>query len=173
MSRRRSQQNTPDSKRPRRRRRSLLSGGKFMECLEDRFLFTTVITDNDPLTPAPNRFEFEYKDHDGDAVRVVVVGSVTAEFIFARVTKGTDKGPISEWNQVILGDPVAAGSKEDGRDLFHVYVAQASIDSYISIAQVPVPGQNTGPRPMQPFTGSVTIDIQPIFGTDQVLSTAG
>ena len=176
MSRRRTQQSTRESKRPHHRpssSSSLLTGGKFVECLEDRLLFTTVITDNDPLTPAPNRFEFEYKDHDGDAVRVVVVGSVTAEFIFARVTKGTEKGPISEWNQVILGEPVAATSKEDGRDLFHVYVAQASLDSYISIAEVETPGEGTGPRPMLPFTGSVTLDIQPSAGNDQVISTAG
>jgi hypothetical protein len=97
---------------------------------------TTVITDTDPLTPAPSSFTFEYKDHAGDAVRVNVVGDVTAEFIFARMTKGDDKGG-GVWNDVILGEPVGAGSKEDGRDLFHVYVAQASIDSFISVAKGP------------------------------------
>ena len=142
MSRRRTQKSTLDSqaRAARRRPRRPLLDHRFIEALEERCLFTTVITDTDPLTAAPSRFEFEYKDHDGAAVRVVVVGDVSAEFIFARVTKGSEKGPISEWNNVILGEHVAAGSKEDGRDLFHIYVAQASIDSYISIAEVPVPG---------------------------------
>ena len=38
--------------------------------------------------PESGTFQFEYKDHEGDAVRVVVSGTVQAEFIFARVTKG-------------------------------------------------------------------------------------
>lgn len=178
MSRRRTQHSTSDSNRPARRRSSLLAdstssgGGKFIECLENRLLFTTVITDTDPLTPAPSRFEFEYKDHAAKAVRVVVSGNMAVEFIFARVTKGTDKGPISEWNNVILGEPVAATSKEDGRDLFHVYVAQGSLDGYISIAEVAVPGETNAPRPMLPFDGNVTVDINPLFGDEQVLSTA-
>jgi hypothetical protein len=146
---------------------------KFLEELEQRVLLTTVITDTDPLTPAPSSFIFEYKDHANNAVRVKVQGDVTAEFIFARMTKGSEKGPLTEWNEVILGEPVPAGSKEDGRDLFHVYVAQATIDSYIAIAQVPDVTQ-TGPRPMQPFTGSVGVTIDfPNIGVERGKSTAG
>ena len=145
---------------------------KFLEELEHRLMLTTVITDTDPLTPAPSSVIFEYKDHANNAVRVKVVGDVTAEFIFARMTKGDEKGG-GVWNDVILGEPVPAGSKEDGRDLFHVYVAQASIDSYISIAEVPDVTQ-TGPRPMLPFSGNVSVTIdQPNIGTDLGKTTAG
>ena len=111
-------------RRGRGRRRGAQAGArpylltrKFVEELEHRLLMTTVITDTDPLTPAPSSFTFEYKDHSGGAVRVNVVGDVTAEFIFARMTKGDDKG-LFGWNEVILGEHVPAGSKEDGRDLF-------------------------------------------------------
>jgi hypothetical protein len=140
-----------------------------VERLETRVLFNTIITDTDPLTPAQPTEIFEYKDLKGQNVRVVVHGDVSAEFVFARVTKGDDKSALG-WNDVILGEPVAAGSKEDGRDLFHVYVAQASIDSYIAIAKVPeVTAQN---RPMQPYDGNVTLTIFPRIGTDLGKSTA-
>jgi hypothetical protein len=157
-------------RRPRRggQGRNLLNG--LIEPLEGRLLFNTVITDTDPLTATPATVSFTYKDLAGQSVRVTVHGDVTAEFVFARVTKGADNSPAG-WNNVILGEPVAAGSKEDGRDLFHVYVAQASIDSYIAIAKIPDPTQ-TGAHPMQPFSGNITITTQPLRGTDLAKSTA-
>ena len=103
-------------------------------------------------------------------MRVTVHGDVSAEFIFARVTD--EKDPVYPINEVILGDAVAAGSKENGRDLFHVYVAQASIDSYISIAKIP-PVTADGPHPMQAFDGSVTLRVFPLRGTALTKSTAG
>ena len=188
MSRRRTEQSTTDSsnsaaaaaaaaaaatERLRRRRRNSapILRRAFCESLEDRCLFNTVITDTDPLTAAPNSFTFEYKDFENDAVRVTVSGNVQAEFIFARVTKGGSDSTTG-WNQVILGDAVAPTSKEDGRDLFHVYIASATIDSYIAIARVPGP-DTQGPRPMQPFTGNVSLTITPLRTDNLVRTTAG
>ncbi|MEA2736464.1 MAG: hypothetical protein QOE14_2915 [Humisphaera sp.] len=170
MSRRRTQRSTEDEQKRRRRGKQLFQG-TLIESLESRRLLTTVITDTDPLTPAPSRFSFEYKDARDNAVRVVVVGDVSAEFIFARMTKGDDKGG-GGWNELILNEHVPAGSKEDGRDLFHVYVAQASIDSYISIAHVP-PVTTQGPRPMQPFTGGVSLTVFPSRGNELSKTTPG
>jgi hypothetical protein len=155
-------------------RRSLIStrihnairGMKFIERLEDRLLLTTVITDTNPLTAAPATFTFEYKDRAGHAVRVAVHGDVSAEFVFGRITDDDDlKKNGTQVNTLILGDHIepstldkngkVVDNPEDGRDLFHVYVAQATLESFISIAEVPKPGQQN--RPMQPFGGSVTI----------------
>jgi hypothetical protein len=68
---------------------------------------------------------------------------------------------------LILGDHIepstldkdgkVVDNPEDGRDLFHVYVAQATLESFISIAEVPDPGQDD--RPMTPFTGSVDLTV--------------
>ncbi len=164
----RSGSSKPSPRRPLSRRASSLLRG-VVERLETRVLFNTIITDTDPLTAAQPTEIFEYKDLKGQAVRVVVHGDVSAEFVFARVTKGNDKGTAG-WNDVILGEPVPAGSKEDGRDLFHVYVAQASIDSYIAIARVPDVTNRV--RPMQPYEGSVTLTITPRIGTDLGKTTA-
>lgn len=146
-----------------------------VEELETRRLFNTIITDTNPLTATPATKSFEYKDAHGVTVRVTVHGDVSAEFIFARVTKG-DTVTGAGGNDVILGEPVSptapdpktgklGANQEDGRDLFHVYVAQASIDSFISVAEVPT--FSTQQRPMRPFTGAVGINIDfPLVGTD-------
>jgi hypothetical protein len=143
-----------------------IRGTRFIEGLENRLLLTTVITDTNPLTATPATFTFEYKDAAGKAVRVSVHGDVSAEFVFGRVEKGEEKTGAGG-NVLILGDhiePTAlnkegklAANAEQGRDLFHVYVAQATLESFISIAEVPATGDN---RPMIPFTGSVALSIQ-------------
>ena len=157
MSRRRLKTNT-HARTPR--------GKRLIERLETRILFNTIITDTDPLTatPATQTFEFKGGTASGVAYRVVVHGDVSAEFVFARVE--------AETNKVILGDYVSAGSKEDGRDLFHIYIAQASIDSYISIALVP-PVETQGPRPMDPFGAGVPLVIQPNFTNNTAITTTG
>lgn len=152
-----------------------------IERLESRTLLTTIVTDTNPLTATPATQQFEYKDARGQTVRVVVHGDVSAEFVFARVTKGAEKTGFGG-NDVILGEfvpPLAPNDKgqlvanpEDGRDLFHVFVAQASIDSYISIARVANP-PSRNPRPMQPFDGSVTLTVQPSSGDEVRKQTAG
>ncbi len=150
MSRRRSKLNTK-AHFPRGKK---LLDKRLIERLETRLLFNTIITDTDPLTatPATQTFEFKGGTTTAETFRVVVHGDVSAEFVFARVDENT--------NKVVLGDFVAAGSKEDGRDLFHIYIAQASIDSYISIAEVPDITQ-TGARPMEPFGAGVPLVITP------------
>jgi predicted RNA-binding protein with TRAM domain len=60
-------------------------------------------------------------------------------------------------------EQVPAGAENiDGRDLFHIYIAEAGADSHFSIARVPDP-DTEGPRPMEPFGGGISIhafDIQ-------------
>src|SRR4051794_21171445 len=143
---------------------NLRRGKKMIEKLETRVLFNTIITDTNPLTSAPATQSLEYKDAKGVTVRITVHGDVSAEFIFGRETKGADKTGAGG-NQLILGDAVSpttiddkgktVANPEDGRDLFHVYIAQATIDSYIAIAEVPVFSAKV--RPMTPFGGSVTL----------------
>jgi hypothetical protein len=165
MSARRSRINTKTRTRGKTRR--------MIEHLETRLLFNTIITDTNALTPTPDTVNLEYKDAKGVTVRIVVHGDVSAEFIFGRETKGDEKTGAGG-NQLILGDAVAPtavdgkgktiANPEDGRDLFHVYIAQASIDSYISIAEVPIFSAKV--RPMTPFTGAVKLTINPRTGTD-------
>lgn len=158
-------------RRPKTRTLSKLHrcGKTVVEAMEARLLMTTVITDTNPLTATPAEVTFEYKDLKGDAVRVVVFGDVSAEFIFAKTEK---KSSTVGGDSVLLPSFVSAGSKEDGRDLFHVFVAQASIDSYISIAKVAQP-TTPGPRPMLPFDGNVTFNVFPTRGNTIPHSTDG
>src|SRR5215216_2863162 len=84
-----------------------IRGMKFCEKLEERTMLTTVITDTNPLTPAPSNFIFEYKDRAGSAVRVAVHGDVSAEFVFGRITDDDDlKKNGTPVNQLILGDHI-------------------------------------------------------------------
>src|SRR2546423_1102069 len=171
------------ARRPKLNTKAILHRGsqRMIEQLESRWLFNTIITDTDPLTPTPATVTLEYKDARDHTVRIVVHGDVSAEFIFARVTKGADKTGFGG-NQVILGDAVSptafdvktgklGANMEDGRDLFHVFVAQASLDSYISVAEVPIFSARN--RPMQPFSGSVTLTISPLRTNDVHRTTAG
>ena len=43
-----------------------------IEHLESRWLFNTIITDTNPLTPTPATQTLEYKDAKGVTVRIVV-----------------------------------------------------------------------------------------------------
>lgn len=136
--------------------------GNKLETLETRLLFNTIITDTNPLTSTPATERLDYKDLKGNVVSIVVHGDVSAEFVFARTTKG-DKDTGVGYNDIVLGDAVDPGSSafpnpEQGRDLFHVYIAQASIDSYISIAERPF---SEDARPMTPFAGNVVLHITP------------
>jgi hypothetical protein len=171
MSARRTKRNTP-ARHTVARRPVKNVGKRMLEQLETRLLFNTIITDSDPLTATPATETLEYKDARGNAVRIVVHGDVSAEFVFAKIGKdGTRVLRDAVSPSKLDKDGKLAANDEDGRDLFHVYIAQASIDSYISIAQVP--SVTADDRPMQPFSGSVTVQVQPLRGTDRNKSTAG
>src|SRR5439155_25582169 len=88
--------------------KALLQRGssEMIEQLESRWLFNTIITDTNPLTATPATRTLEFKDARDVTVRIVVHGDVSAEFIFARVTKGADKTGAGG-NDVILGDAVS------------------------------------------------------------------
>ena len=146
---------------PRRRRpvtrtreqvRTLFSNA--IEALESRTLFDTIGLDQ------PSGI-FEYKDGRNQIVRIRY-HNVVAELVFARVDEDT--------NNVVLGNRTAPALDEDGKDLFHIYVAEAGPDSFITVAEVPNLDANT--RPMQAFQGSVNLTI---FGTEGIegVSTAG
>jgi hypothetical protein len=126
-----------------------------IEQLEPRTLFNTIINDG------TGSGTFEYKDGLNNIVRVTY-HNVVAELVFARVDKAT--------NNVVLGDATPSFAEEDGKDLFTIYVASAGADSFITIAGVPAVTANV--RPMQPFSGSVSLNI---FGRGglQTISTAG
>jgi len=126
-----------------------------IEELESRTLFNT-ITNNGIGTGT-----FEYKDGTGQIVRVVY-HNVVAELVFARVSATT--------NQVVLGDATPSFATEDGKDLFHIYVASAGPDSFITVAEVPAVTANV--RPMQPYAGSVNLSVFGINGLTGI-STAG
>lgn len=113
-----------------------------IEQLEDRTMLFT-------LNAAGGFDQMEYKDADGDIVRVVASG-LTAELVFGRVVPGA----ISP-QRVVLGEPVPEGTNEDGHDLYHIFIQQSSIDAYIAISEI----QTSGARPMTPFSGSVNLRI--------------
>src|SRR5205085_6308277 len=77
-----------------------------LQGLESRILFNTIVTDTDPLTATPPTATLEYKDARDHTVRITVHGDVSAEFVFARVTKGAEQTGFGG-NQVILGDAVS------------------------------------------------------------------
>ncbi|MGB7161176.1 MAG: hypothetical protein WBD40_24155 [Tepidisphaeraceae bacterium] len=127
-----------------------------IEALESRTLFNTIMNDGDGVGV------FEYKDGRNNVVRVTF-HNVTAELVFARV-RASD-------NQVVLGDATPGfDTVNDGKDLFTIYVAQAGANSFITVAEVPPPTANV--RPMQPYSGSVSLTI---FGRNGIegVSTAG
>ena len=116
------------------------------ETLESRQLLTAII--NGLFQGSGTIYDggtvFEYLQADNTIVRISVFGNVTAEFIGART-------PDASFD-VITRDLVPATDTGDGVDLFSIYVAQADINSVISIAVVP--GLNTPARFMMPFEGS-------------------
>lgn len=125
-----------------------------MEELERRrMLYTTVPSGTDT---------FEYKDASDQIVRIAY-HNVQAEFVFARVNPDT--------NELVLSEPTLSFQEEDGKDLFAIYVAQAGEGSYITAAQVPA--ITTFPRPMQPFTGNVSLTIVGSAGIQPVTTASG
>src|SRR5438874_10980543 len=133
--RRRTQLSTSNTSR----RRGIRGKSKYLlEGLETRVLFNTIVTDTDPLTLTPATQTLEYKDARGQNVRITVHGDVSAEFVFAKIGKDGSMLLRDAVGTTKIGkDGKLAANDEDGRDLFHVYIAQASIDSYIAIAQAP------------------------------------
>ena len=116
------------------------------ESLESRQLLTAIV--NGLFQGSGTIYDggtvFEYLQADNTIVRISVFGNVTAEFIGART-------PDASFD-VITRDLVPATDDGDGVDLFSIYVAQADLNSVISIAVVP--GLNTPARFMMPFDGS-------------------
>lgn len=121
-----------------------------IEQLETRRLLTTLTsTAGLPRT-------FEYIDGNGRTMRIVMQGNIRAEFIAAEVPDTSKTGGQLPHIKLRPRDLVPAGgggsqNNNDGYDLFQIYVAQADINSSISIAQVPATGND---RPMQPFSSS-------------------
>ena len=106
---------------------------------------------------------FEYKDSANNIVRVAF-HDIQAELVFGRVSETT--------NELVLSEPTFSFQQEEpGKDLFHLYIAQAGPGAWFSAAQVPAITAN--PRPMQPFTGSVPLTIFGSRGGLQAVTTAG
>ena len=106
---------------------------------------------------------FEYKDAANNIVRVAY-HDIQAELVFGRVSETT--------NELVLSEPTFSfQQQEPGKDLFHLYVAQAGPGAWFSAAQVPAITAN--PRPMQPFTGSVPLTIFGSRGGLQAVTTEG
>jgi hypothetical protein len=100
-----------------------------VEALEDRRMMTTVVGGG--VDSAGNVYtrQYEYVDATGNIAVVTVGGRTVAELIFARVT---------QTNNTVLSDlvpPPPPNITAEGRDLFHVYVAQSDARSFITISQ--------------------------------------
>lgn len=112
-----------------------------IECLENRLLLTTITGNSGPV---------EYIDAAGNTIRIRLRGNIRAEFLALEVPDTSVDPPRTQFR---VRDLLRTGGTETaGFDLFSIYIAQADLNSSISIAQVPATGQN---RPMQPFSGSV------------------
>src|SRR5688500_312844 len=115
---------------------------------------------------------FEYQDDGGDMVRVTYE-NITAEFVFIDVTEAmSNEGvrPLPE-GYTRLTEPNFSDEGE-GRDLFHIFIAESSHLSNLAIAQVPDPMTNN--RPMQPYGGDISFrasHAQP--GEDPIMVTVG
>src|SRR5688572_26797941 len=106
---------------------------------------------------------FEYKDAEDQIVRVRY-HNIQAELVFGRVNENT--------NELVLSEPTFSfQGEEEGKDLFHLYIAQAGPGAFITAAQVPPITANV--RPMQPFTGNVQLTVFGSRGGLQAVSTAG
>lgn len=135
----------------RKSRKSLQSTSRtraFFEPLENRTLMTAIV--NGLFTGTNSSFDglpyFEFRQADGTYARISVEGNLTAEFIGARMPE--------ESFTPIIRDLVSADITDgDGVNLFSIYVVDSDINTTISIANVPAPGNNVA-RPMNPFGGS-------------------
>lgn len=141
------------------------------EPLEQRQLLTALV--NGVFTGTNSIFEgqsfFEYRQPNGNAtIRISVTGNITAEFIgahsYGSVTTPTAENPVVDADlpqtpsRVVLSDLVPRTTATSSVWLFSIYVVQADANSAISIAQVPNFATPPVARPMQPFTGSITLN---------------
>jgi hypothetical protein len=131
-----------------------------------RSMFSNAIEELEPRTllhTLTGSGTFEYKDAANNIVRVSY-HNIQAELVFARVSDTT--------NELVLSEPTFSFQQQElGKDLFHLYVAQAGPGAFFSAAQVPAITAN--PRPMQPFTGSVPLTIFGSRGGLQAVATDG
>jgi hypothetical protein len=182
-----------------RRRSAVRSAAcKHVESLEQRRLLTTLIGPNvDPsLFPGAANVEngevipfYEFIDAADQTVRISLGGDVVAEFVALQIDPGVDdpdagRPPnvksVVDLPGVELLD--ADGNLPDGivgADIFKIYVLQATIGSYISIAAVPSV-DTEGPRPMEPFDSPRSMlvwDVGPnppeVLRTPTLASNAG
>ncbi|MBC8109336.1 MAG: hypothetical protein H7Z14_22320 [Anaerolineae bacterium] len=130
-----------------------------IESLEKRQLLTTMVGPGD----GQSSFE-EFLDGDQNTIRVSLRGNITVELIGLWVAATDNDLPLSETSNILTDmvkpmqqNPLAAPNTFlPGAYLYSIYIAQADINSSISIAQVPA--QTTGggnpDRPMMPFGGA-------------------
>ncbi|MEO7157295.1 MAG: hypothetical protein ABI039_07035, partial [Vicinamibacterales bacterium] len=130
-----------------------------VEQLEARRMMTTVIGgkfgffDEDGVFQARSNV-FEYRERDGDVVRIKLNGDINAEFIGMSLGKGQDQtGTRDTTKKLVDLVPAFTGQTPDQTtDLFEIYIVSADADATIAIATVP--DLTATPRPMQPFTGT-------------------
>lgn len=121
-----------------------------MEPLEERKMLHTITGTG----------TFEYVDGSNARVRIAY-HNLTAELVFARVNGS---------NSAVLGEPTVSGTT-GGKDLFHIYVAESSVDSFMAIARVP--DVTAEVRPMDPFAGGATIRFNDLTGGGTTTGDAG
>lgn len=140
------------------------------EELEARRLLTTAIGGMFGFFDSTGHFissgsnTFEYRQHDGDVVRIALTGDIDVEFIGMQLGKGQDQeGFIDTTKKLVDLTPAFTGqTPEQSTDLFEIYIASSAPDATIAIATVP--DLATPIRPMQPFDGdSGTIRIRDAF----------
>ncbi len=140
------------------------------EELEARQLLTTAIGGMFGFFDSTGHFissgsnTFEYRQHDGDVVRIALTGDIDVEFIGMQLGKGQDQeGFIDTTKKLVDLTPAFTGqTPEQSTDLFEIYIASSAPDATIAIATVP--DLPTPVRPMQPFAGdSGTIRISDAF----------
>lgn len=151
------------------------------EQLENRRLLTTAIGgvfgqfDSTGHFVSSGSNTFEYREHDGDVVRIALTGDIDVEFIGMQLGKGQDQeGFIDTTKKLVDLVPAFTGqTPEQSTDLFEIYIAHSAPDATIAIATVP--DLATPVRPMQPFDGdSGTIRINDAFtGVIEGTTTGG
>ena len=129
-----------------------------VEQLEDRRMLTTLVGGQ----------SFIYADAANQRVQITLTGSITAEFIGARISRSSVGGRVP--NQAILRDLIEPSPDlpNGGTDLFSIYVAEAGPDASIFITRIDSMGR---PTPYGGNAGSVRVttlgrvDVDdPLFG---------
>jgi hypothetical protein len=129
-----------------------------VEQLEERRLLTTAIGGMFGEFDSQGHFfpesdTFEYREQDGDRIRIKLSGDIDVEFIGMQLGKGSDQnGFIDTTKKLVDLVPAFVGqTPEQSTDLFEIYIAASAPDATISIAKVVDPP--AVPRPMLPFDG--------------------